>query len=166
MTITATPTATGHRPATVLATIGVLVFLGVSAVAGGIAMVLGVGAAPPQDWLAGIPVIDTWVVPGLVLGIGFGAGSLVAAYGMLRRPRWAWLGFAERLTGHHWSWAATIAIGAGHVAWIALELVYLPELSALEAVYGATGIALVGLPLHPAVRRYAAVDRHTMGGRR
>lgn len=117
MTVTMTPPApTRHRPASVLTAIAVLVFLGISAVAGGVALVFGIGAAPPSDWLDGIPLIDSWVVPGLVLGIGFGLGSLVAAYGMLRKPWWRWLGFLERLTRHHWSWVATILIGLCHVA--------------------------------------------------
>jgi hypothetical protein len=123
-----TATTTAHRPTAVRSTVGVLVFLGISALAGGVALVLGVGAAPPADWLDEIPLIDSWVVPGLVLGLGFGVGSLLAAYGMLRRPRWAWLGALERLTRHHWSWIATIGIGVGHIAWIVLELIYLGKL--------------------------------------
>lgn len=153
MAVTVTPTLTGHRPAAVVTTIAVLVFLGISAMAGGIAMVFGIGAAPPEDWLAAIPVIDNWVVPGLVLGIGFGIGSLVAAYGMLRRARWVWLGFVERLSRLHWSWIATVLIGAGQIAWITIELIYIP-LSVLQAIYGGVGVALLVLPLHPAVRGY------------
>jgi hypothetical protein len=165
MTITVAPTKIGHRPAAVVTTVGVLVFLGISALAGGIAMVLGIGAAPPETWLDEIPVIDNWVLPGLVLGIGFGAGSLVTAYAMLRRPRLGWLGSVEQVTRHHWSWIATILIGLGHVAWITLELIYLPELSALQAVYGGVGIVLILLPMHPAVRRYLAPNP-TRGQRR
>ena len=79
----ATPSTTvaHRRPRAVTATAGVLTFLGVSAVTGGASMVAGVGA-PPRDWLPGIPVIDSWVAPGLVLGIGFGLGSLATAYGL------------------------------------------------------------------------------------
>jgi hypothetical protein len=159
MAVTVTPT--NHRPAAVRATIGVLIFLGISAIAGGAALALGVGAAPPADWLDDIPLIDSWVVPGLVLGIGFGVGSLLAAYGMSRRPRWPWLGFIERLTRHHWSWMATVLIGVGHVAWIVLELIYLRETSDLQVVYGATGVVLIALPMHPAVRRHLAISPRT-----
>lgn len=72
-----------------------------------------------------MPVIASWTVPGLVLGAGFGLGSLVAAYGMLRRPYWPRLGFVARLTGHHWSWIVTLLLGLGQLVWITLELVYL-----------------------------------------
>jgi hypothetical protein len=165
MAATVTPTPTGHRPTTVWITVGTLAFLGVTAAAGGVAMVLDIGAAPPDDWLRSIPLVDTWVVPGLVLAVGFGLGSLLAGYGMLRRPRWAWLRPVERLTRHHWSWAATILIGLGHVAWIVLELAYLPEPSALQIVYGGVGGALALLPLHPAVRGYLAAGAACRVGR-
>ncbi len=33
----------------------------------------------PHRWLDRIPVIDSWLVPGFVLGVGFGVGSLVTA---------------------------------------------------------------------------------------
>lgn len=159
MTVTiAPPAATRHRPAPVLTTIGVLVFLGITAMAGGGALVFNLGAAPPGDWLDRIPLIDSWLVPGLVLGVGFGLGSLVAAYGVLRKPRWRWAGFVERLTRYHWSWMTTVLIGLGHVAWIALELTYLPELSVLQVVYGGVGVALVLLPLLTPVRTYLRAD--------
>jgi hypothetical protein len=142
----------------VRATIGVLGFLGVSALGGAAALIPGGDTAPSQEWLEDIPVVDSWLVPGLVLGVGFGLGSLVVAYGMLRRPRWHWLRPVEWLTGHHWSWLATIVIGAGQVAWIVLELIYLPELSPLEAVYGGVGLALVFMPMFRPVRDDLRVD--------
>jgi hypothetical protein len=154
MAAAVTPVATRHRPPSVVTTVGVLLFLGLSAIAGGVALTLDGGAAPSRDWLDEIPLIDSWRVPGLVLGIGFGLGSLVAGYGMWRRPRWPWLRPVERLTRHHWSWPGTILIGAGQIAWISLELVYLPELSILQAVYGAVGLALVLLPLLPSARNH------------
>lgn len=145
-----------RRPRAVVVVVGLLLFLGVSAVGGGVGLASG-AAAPPDDWLRRIPLISSWLVPGLVLGLGFGVGSLVAAYGMLARPRWRWLGFAERLTGHQWPWSATVLMGAGQVVWIVIELVHLPEASVLQAVYATTGVLLVGVPMLPAVRRYLAL---------
>jgi hypothetical protein len=151
--------AARHRQPAVLSMIGVLAFLGFSALGGGVAMVAGGGLTPPTAWLDEIPVVDSWVVPGLVLGIGFGLGSMITAYGVLRKPRWPWLGLVERLTRHHWSWLATILIGLGHIAWITLELIYLPELSALQAVYGGVGAALLVLPMLRPVREYLRTDQ-------
>jgi hypothetical protein len=150
-----TTTRTRGRPTLVRVLAAVLVFLGLSALAGGCALTFG-GSRPPQDWLDGIPLVDSWVVPGLVLGTGFGIGSLVVAYGVLVQPHWRWAHPVELFTRHHWSWSATFALGLGHVTWIVLELLYLPELSVLQLVYGAVGVALVTLPMLAPVRRHLA----------
>lgn len=155
MAVTTTP-AVSHRPAAAVSIIVILIFLGFTALAGGIELAFEpvAGGRPPQAWLDAIPLVDSWVIPGLVLASGFGAGSLITAYGVYRRPRWAWLRPLERLTGHHWAWLATLAIGAGHLVWIGLELAYLPEPSALQVIYGAVGLALVVLSLLPRVRAH------------
>lgn len=149
MTLTITKAVPVHRPVSVVASIWLLTFLGVSALAGGTALVFGrleEGMVPPTEWLDALPLIDSWLVPGLVLGIGFGLGSLLAAYGVWRRPQWSWASFIETSTGYHWSWLATMLIGLGQATWIALEVLYLPELSWLMAVYGPLGLTLFLLP--------------------
>lgn len=153
MTGTRAPAAV-RRPPAVTAVAGVLLFLGVTALAGGTAMIImpSGGGYLPRGWLDDIPVIDSWLVPGIVLGAGFGVGSLVTAYGVIRRPRRRWTRPAERLTGRHWSWSATILIGAAMLSWIGLELAYLPDRSWLEALYGLVGLVLVLLPLSRPVR--------------
>jgi hypothetical protein len=47
---------------------------------------------------------------------------------------------------------------AGQIIWITLELAYLPTTSGLQVVYGATGLALVALPLLPGTSRHLAAD--------
>jgi hypothetical protein len=146
---------TERRSVAVWSIVGLLVFLGVTALGGSIGMLSGSAAlAPPDDWLASIPVIDSWLIPGLVLGLGFGIGSLVTAWGVVRRPPWSWLRPLEHMTLHHWSWMATIILGMGQAVWISLELVYLPEPSALQAVYLPVGLAMTLIPFLPSVRRY------------
>jgi hypothetical protein len=107
----------------------------------------------------GVPIVDSYLIPGLVLGIGFGLGSITTMWGVLRRPRWNWTMRIESVTGRHWSWLATILLGLGQVVWIALEVAYLPELSWLQVLYGPLGLALVVLASLPAVRRYLRAVR-------
>jgi hypothetical protein len=158
------------QPLAVRLAVALLVFLGVTAAAGGFVMTTGLGGEqvrPPREWLDGIPIVSSWVVPGLVLGLGFGAGSLVTAWGMARRLRWPWLGRVERRTGEHWSWLAALVLGAGQVVWIVLELVYLPAVSWFRPLYGAVGLALVLLalsrPARAALRAAASTDRPPAG---
>ena len=159
MTLVGQMAARTHRPSSVVAIVSLLAVLGLGAVGGGWAMTFGVGGESmlPDEYLETIPLVDNWVLPGLVLLIGFGFGSLIAVYGVWRRPSWAWLRGVERLTGHHWSWSATVLIGAGQVAWIALELFSIP-FSVLMAIFGPLGLALALLPLTRSASSYLRVN--------
>jgi hypothetical protein len=134
-----------------------LAVLGIGAIGGGLAMIFGVGGESmmPDEYLEALPLVDNWVVPGLVLLIVFGFGSLILLYGVWRRPRWSWLDWLERATGHHWSWFGTILLGVGHMIWITLELVSIP-LSILMPIFGAVGLALALLPFLTSVKEYLA----------
>jgi hypothetical protein len=118
-------------------------------------MVFGIGGESmlPDEYLDALPLVDSWVIPGLILMIGFGFGSLIAAFGVWRRPVWAWLSGLERLTGHHWSWIATVLIGVGQMIWITIELVSIP-FSALMPTFGAVGLALALLPFTSPIQDY------------
>ncbi|MDX1621019.1 MAG: hypothetical protein R3320_08515 [Nitriliruptorales bacterium] len=146
-----------------------LLFLGVTAAGGGVAMLLGVGdGLLPDDWLADIPLIESWVAPGLVLFVGFGLGSLLVAHGIAHRPDWRILRWVDRMTGHHWAATGAVAVGVGQVTWICLELVYLPEISWLQPLYLGIGLAIAGLALSPPVRPYLVLPitiAHVPGAR-
>jgi hypothetical protein len=153
MTLTATGVARQTRPHNVVWIGTLLLVLGIGAVGGGWGMTFGIGDGNvlPEEYLEALPLVNSWVIPGLVLMLGFGVGSLVAAYGVLWRPHWAWASGIERATGHHWSWIATIAIGVGHVIWIGLEFIFIP-LSWLMPTFGLVALALALLPLTTSVR--------------
>ena len=147
-----------RTPGTVRAIEVLLGFLGITALLGGIGLVSGIeGVSPPAEWLESIPVIDGWIVPGLVLGVVFGLGSIVTLWGVRTRTRWRWLDAVERITGRHWAWSATVLIGVGQTVWIALELIWLPEVSLLQPLYGTVGIALAFLPWTPSAQTYLAL---------
>lgn len=168
-------TSSDRRPGSVTATIAVLGFLGVTALGGGIEMVLfrHGNTYLPVDMLDGVPLVDSFLVPGLVLGGVFGVGSLLAAVAVRRRrqvPALAWL---EAATGRHWAWWATVAIGVGFALWMALEWVWLGTpwdvdttdeavtTWVLYGVYDAVAVALLVLPHTRSMRTHLAVpDRH------
>ena len=144
-----------RRPVTALWVFALLLILGVGAVGGGIALIFGVGGENmlPDAYLDDLPLVTSWVVPGLILGVGFGLGSLITAYGVWRRPRWAWAQRLVAFTRYHWAWLATLLLGVGHVAWITIELVSIP-FSWLMPTFGLVGLALSLLPLTPSFRTY------------
>ena len=149
--------STSMRPPLILAAIVVLWFLGLTAIGGSVGFFVDVGMRDPA-WLEEIPLVVNWAVPGLVLGLGFGVGSLIAAYGLTRRPHSPWLGWLEELTGHHWAWFATLALGIGMMTWIGLQLVWI-DFNILHVIYGTVGLALADLPLTPSFRDHLPRSR-------
>jgi hypothetical protein len=132
-----------------------LAFLAVTAIGGGLEMLLFPQGNPfvKAEWLDSVP-FDDWILPGLILLVGFGLGSVLVLWGVLRRSR---IGPLDRLatpTRHHWSWLGSMLLGAGLVLWIVLEVVLIPERSVVEAVYLVVGVVLVLLPWVPTAAAY------------
>ena len=111
-------------------TVGLLVALGLMAIAGGAALVsrpAGSVMQMPLSWLAGSPFSD-FLVPGLILGGLFGLGSLVVAGLGLRSWRIApFLAFA---------------IGCGQMIWIVVELAIIKGVSILHPICFGIGLGI------------------------
>jgi hypothetical protein len=110
--------------------IGFLVWLGLGALAGGVALVArpdGSVMGMSTSILAGSPFPD-FLVPGLILGGLFGIGSLATAVAGMR----------------HAVLAPTVAfaIGMGQMIWIVVELAIIRELSFLHPLMFGTGLVI------------------------
>ena len=79
------------------------------------------------------------------------------AVGVLRRPRLRALSFIEQWTGRHWSWAGSVGLGLGLMAWIVVQLALVEFRSFLQPLMFGVGALLVLMPLLPTVRRHLAV---------
>jgi uncharacterized membrane protein len=116
--------------------LGVQAFVAVTAVAGGLALIIGASIpslssilVPPDDYLAGSP-FTSYFVPGLLLAGLLGGIHIVAFVAVLTRRRWAML--------------ASAAAAFATLIWIFVQMIYIP-FSPLQAVYFAAGIAEAGL---------------------
>lgn len=87
----------------------------------------GASVGLPPGWIEATP-FGSYVLPGLYLLAMNGIAMLVLA-GLTVRRHWA----APWLTG---------ILGTGLVIWILVQLVVLPEVSGLQVVFLATGIAM------------------------
>lgn len=118
------------------ACVGLLVLLGLGALAGGIALVSKPDGSVMHfevSLLAGSPFTD-FVGPGLILGGLFGIGSFVVAGMGVARARVApFLAFA---------------IGCGQMIWIVVELAIIKEVSFLHPTFFGVGllIAVTAVP--------------------
>lgn len=140
------------------ALVALLVLLGVSAVGGGVAMLVAPnGALIGMDvaMLADVPLIDDWFVPGLFLSVVLGTGPLVTAWSIVRRPHPRWATAVERRTGEHVSWLAALGVGTVLEAFIAYEaqVITAPEGRWLQWLMASVGGVIIVLTASRPVRR-------------
>ena len=120
--------------------LGVLqAFIGVGAVAGGLGLALepsGANLGMPLELLEETP-FATFLIPGIVLFVVNGLGSLAGAVGSFARHRYA---------GH-----AAIVLGAFLMSWIVVQVYWFAGFHWLHWLY--LGLGLVELALGWSVRR-------------
>lgn len=111
-------------------------FVAVTALAGGVALMLGALSpqlssvlSPPVDYLEGSP-FASYLVPGLLLGVLLGGVHIVAFVALLRRAGWALF--------------ASAAAAFAALIWIFVQMMFIP-FSFLQAVYFVAGIVEAGL---------------------
>jgi hypothetical protein len=119
-----------ERPAYIWLAMLLELFTAVGAIPVGIMLVTdptGAGVGFPPGWIEGTP-FGSYLVPGLYLLLvnGFAMLGLVGL-SMVRHPVAPWL---------------TLVLGIGLVIWIAVQLVVMPEVSFLQAVFGVIGLVL------------------------
>lgn len=129
--------APGMRPRRIFVVLAL--FAASSALGGAAQLIAGRSgsALAPRALLAHTP-FDSFLVPGLLLGGIVGGASAIAAVLAWRRSRAAI--------------DAAIVAGGALTVWIAAEVAMLREASWLHAVYGALGLAMLGLAVRAAWR--------------
>ncbi len=137
-------------PLLLLVTIQALV--GLTAIMGGAKLVsdpTGASAALPLVWLAGSPFPD-YRIPGVVLLVVIGVGTIVAGVIVLRQRRYAK--------------AAAFGSGLMLIAYITVEVWVVGLRTVLQPLYFALGLAMPALGAM--VRRASDIPRFGMHGRR
>ena len=128
------------RPTPVVVLAGLHVFLGVRGVLGGVQFIIDpsggiVGVSP--SLLTGTPVSD-FLVPGIVLLVGFGVFPLAVASLLVR--------------GEDRAWIASLAVAVGLLGWVVLEGVLMGFGERLQYPNAIHAMVMVLLSLLPAVR--------------
>lgn len=125
-----------------IALVALEAFVGLSAVAGGIALLTGVFAQGiPVAWLQGTPFSD-YTIPGLALAILVGGGMLLAAATVFIRREWATLVSVVAgifMVGFEVVEAASVDSKAGDG---------LPLMAGLQALYFVLGLVIFGLAVY------------------
>lgn len=119
-----------HIPRAPLALLVMTGFAAISAIGGGIGLMLFNGMGIPLEYLRSTP-FTSYVVPGLILVLVVGGSAFAALLALLVRHRWASL--------------LAFAAGAIMTGWIIVEVLLIHQFSWLQVVYLVTGLSLMGL---------------------
>lgn len=112
------------------------IFLAISGCAGGLGLIrdpTGSALHLPLKWLSHVPLVKDYKWPGIFLVVAYAMGGSLAAIG----------------TANHYPWAQEFNMFLGLIlmAWIIVELVYIPKKHFIQLIYFLLGVALVILPL-------------------
>jgi len=126
-----------------------VLFQGLSGIAGGIGLILdptGASMNIPLRWLQGSP-FQTYMIPGIVLFTVLGLFPLACFIGLLKRSRLAWFG--------------SLLIAVALLIWIFVEILIIGYQTQppLQAIYGAVGVLLLLLVLLPSVKQFYALEQ-------
>jgi hypothetical protein len=97
---------------------------------GGMAYALAGARAVPSEWLDGTP-FESYVIPGVYLGVVVGGSCLLAGYTAAR--------------DHDLARSAALASAAVMETWIAAQVALIGYRSPLQPIIAATGLAVAGL---------------------
>ena len=119
-------------------------FIALTAIGGGIALLVGVEADRfPLEWLQGTPFKD-YTIPALLLAIGVGGSSLVASI--------------TTVTGRKVSAIAAMSAGLTLVGYIVVEVLILKQVppgpTVIEYIYFGLGLAIFGLAAYSWLGEY------------
>jgi len=146
------------RPLGTWLLIGLLIFLSLGALGGGIMLVLD-PSGKSMNWstsMLGNSIFPNFLVPGLFLFVVFGVLPLFVAYALWRKPAWAWLEWLNMLDHKYWAWTVSCVLGITLIAWIAIQMWVVGLIAWLQPFMAAIGLVLLIVALLPAVRRYYA----------
>lgn len=133
---------TEGRPIAIRILLGLLLFQGVSGVAGGYGLTMdptGSAVGLDVEWLNGSPFAD-YLIPGIILFVVLGFAPLIVAVGIIRRLRWACM--------------ASLLVGLALLIWIIVEVVIVGYIAQppLQVVYGLIGCGIVATTLLASAR--------------
>jgi hypothetical protein len=136
----------------------ILLFLAFGGIGGGVLLLEDpTGAALGLDaaWLANTP-FSSYLIPGFILLLLFGLGSLAVLYALWEMPKVEVLARLTGFTHEHWAWDMTVLLGVILLGWLLYQFAFLPVQGAIQSIMLVVALALILLPMLPAMRRFYA----------
>lgn len=130
-------------------------FLGVSAIGGGGALII----SPSGKLLGGLPLsiltdspFSDFLIPGIILFTILGLAPCFIAFALVKKPKNKIADYFNVFKDMHWSWAYSIYVGFALIIWIQVETIYIQGTGWLQTFYMLYSIPIIFVALLPQTR--------------
>ncbi|WP_310556277.1 hypothetical protein [Flavobacterium sp.] len=137
--------------------LSLLVFLGLSAIGGGGALII----SPTGELLGGLPLsilknspFDNFLIPGIILFIVLGIFPLFIVFALIKKTIST---FAERFnlfSDMFWAWSFSIYIAFALIIWIQVETIFIQGVGWLQTFYMLYAIPMIIVALLPQTKKF------------
>ena len=135
--------------------ISLLLFLGVSAIGGGGALII----SPSGKLLGGLPLsilaqspFSDFLIPGIILFTILGLFPCYISYALIKKPTNNIAEYFNLFKDMYWAWSYSIYIGFALIIWIQVETIFINGTSWLQTFYILYSIPIIFVALLPKVR--------------
>ena len=135
--------------------IALLLFLGVSAMAGGFILII----SPSGKLLGGLPLsilahspFSDFLAPGMILFLILGLSPCVICLALIRKPTNRLAEYFNLFKDMHWAWSYGIYVAFALIIWIQVETIYVRGVGWLQSFYLLYALPIIFVSLLPEVR--------------
>ncbi|WP_040948450.1 hypothetical protein [Gorillibacterium massiliense] len=155
-----TKQVTAKKPVSVNILIALHIFLGVGALFGGGALMIGPDGSVlkmPSD-LMEIKMFPDYFIPGLILFLVLGVVPLIIATFLINGREFRPFQFLNIYGDMRSAWTASLYMGFADLIWITVEVYVMQAVAIIHLVYFAIGFILQIVTLLPSVRNYYKLE--------
>lgn len=141
------------HPLTIKLLIGVLLFLGLGGIYGGLSFITaptGSSMNVSQSYLSGLPIQD-YLLPGILLLVGFGLFPVLLAVALWMKPTWL-----APLASHYMGWIVTVMLSIGLMLWMLVQIGIMGIQQPIQIIIIIVALTIFVLALLPQTRAYYA----------
>lgn len=132
-----------------------LLFLGISAIFGGGALII----SPSGSLLGGLPLsilkntpFSNFLVPGIILFLVLGIFPILAVWALIKKPVVPFAAYFNLFKDMHWSWSYSIYCAFALIIWIQVETYFIQGVGWLQMFYMLYSIPMLVVALQPSIR--------------
>ena len=135
--------------------ISLLLFLGISAIYGGGALII----SPSGRLLGGLPLsilknspFSSFLVPGIILCLVIGVFPIFTVWALIKKPVVSFAEYFNIYKDMHWSWSYSIYCAFALIIWLQIETYFIQGVGWLQMFYMFYSIPMLIVALLPSVR--------------